>query len=59
MSIPRQAFQEIAKGEQTAAALERQLDGIESKINELLEAAEQQERVEQGSQSTSAPKERK
>ncbi|KAK5943387.1 hypothetical protein PMZ80_004394 [Knufia obscura] len=35
-----QAFQELAKGEQTASALEKQLDGIENRIDELLAAAE-------------------
>jgi len=34
------AFQELARGERTASALERQLDGIESRIDELLAAAE-------------------
>ncbi|KAJ9655513.1 hypothetical protein H2198_005603 [Neophaeococcomyces mojaviensis] len=35
------AFQELAKGEQTASALERQLDGIESRIDRLLAQAEE------------------
>ncbi|KAK5090457.1 hypothetical protein LTR05_000629 [Lithohypha guttulata] len=38
------AFQELAKGEQTASALEKQLDGIEGRIDELLAAAEEAER---------------
>lgn len=39
------AFQELQKGEQTASALEKQLDDIESKIDALLAAAEAQERA--------------
>jgi hypothetical protein len=35
-----QAFQEVAKGEQTAAAVEAQLDALESLIDELLADAE-------------------
>ncbi|KAF2433271.1 hypothetical protein EJ08DRAFT_694549 [Tothia fuscella] len=35
-----QAFKEITRGEQTAAALENHLDALERKINDLLENAE-------------------
>ncbi|RVX67429.1 hypothetical protein B0A52_08782 [Exophiala mesophila] len=34
------AFQELARGETTAAALETKLDGIESRIDELLASVE-------------------
>ena len=39
-----QAFQELARGEQTAAALEKQLSSIERKIEELLAQATQDEK---------------
>jgi hypothetical protein len=39
-----QAFQEVAKGEQTAAAVESQLDALESLIDELLADAEAADR---------------
>jgi hypothetical protein len=42
----RQAFQEVAKGEQTAAAVESQLDALESLIDELLADAEAVDRPE-------------
>ena len=38
-----QAFQELAKGERTATALENQLSAMEAKINELLEKAEREQ----------------
>lgn len=34
----------MLRGEQTASALEKQLDGIEGRIDELLAAAEEAER---------------
>ena len=46
-----QAFQELAKGERTATALENQLSAMEAKIEALLEQAEQNQRaVEQARQ---------
>lgn len=38
-----QAFQELAKGERTASALEAQLSAMESKIDALLEQAEKEQ----------------
>lgn len=43
-----QAFQELAKGERTAAALEAQLTAMESKIDALLEQAEREQGEIQG-----------
>lgn len=40
-----QAFQELAKGERTATALENQLSAMEAKIEALLEQAEQNQRA--------------
>ncbi|KAF2212593.1 hypothetical protein CERZMDRAFT_41090, partial [Cercospora zeae-maydis SCOH1-5] len=39
-----QAFQELAKGERTATALENQLSAMEAKIEALLEQAENNQR---------------
>ncbi|PIA90538.1 hypothetical protein CB0940_10999 [Cercospora beticola] len=39
------AFQELAKGERTATALENQLSAMEAKIEALLEQAEQNQRA--------------
>ncbi|CZT17983.1 uncharacterized protein RCC_03822 [Ramularia collo-cygni] len=41
------AFQELAKGEQTAAALEKQLTAMEAKIEMLLAQTEEQQRLTQ------------
>jgi len=41
------------RGEQTASALERQLDGIESRIDELLAAAEASANESNGNAQTS------
>lgn len=38
-----QAFQELAKGERTASALEAQLSAMETKIDALLEQAEKEQ----------------
>jgi hypothetical protein len=40
----RQALQEVAKGEHTAAAVESQLDALESLIDKLLADAEEMDR---------------
>jgi len=45
-----QAFQELAKGEQTAAALERQLTAMEARIETLLAQTEEQQRLTQPQQ---------
>lgn len=42
-----QAFQELAKGEQTAAALEKQLTAMEARIEILLARTEEQQRLTQ------------
>lgn len=42
-----QAFQELAKGEQTAAALEKQLTAMEARIETLLAQTEEQQRLTQ------------
>jgi len=39
-----QAFQELAKGERTASALENHLTALERKIDELLAQADEEER---------------
>lgn len=39
-----QAFQELARGERTATALEAQLSAMESKIDALLEQAEREQK---------------
>lgn len=39
-----QAFRELAKGEQTASALEQQLSSMEKKLDELLARAEQDQK---------------
>ncbi len=50
--MEKQAFQELAKGERTATALEVQLNAMEAKIEALLAQAEKdQEAVEQAKQS--------
>jgi hypothetical protein len=41
-TLTNKAFQELAKGEQTASALEAHLDALEGKIDELLAKAEQE-----------------
>ena len=43
MLIRDQAFQELAKGERTATALENQLSAMEAKIEELLAQAEREQ----------------
>jgi len=42
--LVRQAFKELQRGEQTAAALENHLDSLEKKIEELLAQAEKAEK---------------
>ncbi|EKG14702.1 hypothetical protein MPH_08175 [Macrophomina phaseolina MS6] len=50
-----QAFKDLARGEQTASALENHLDALEARIEELLAAADaQQQASAQGLASTSA-----
>ncbi|KAF3040831.1 hypothetical protein E8E11_003302 [Didymella keratinophila] len=48
-----EAMKELARGEQTASALENHLDSLEKKIEELLAQAEKAERDIQTSASTS------
>ena len=48
LTCSRQAFQELAKGEQTATALENHLSALEAKIEAMLA------QVDQGQQATSA-----
>ncbi|KAJ8107272.1 hypothetical protein OPT61_g8985 [Boeremia exigua] len=47
-----QAMKELARGEQTAAALEGHLDSLEKKIEELLAQAEKADRELQAGAST-------
>ncbi|KAI5358598.1 hypothetical protein Slin15195_G110460 [Septoria linicola] len=50
------AFQELAKGERTATALETQLSAMEAKIEALLAQAEKdQQAVEQAKKNQKAP----
>ncbi|KAF2178485.1 hypothetical protein K469DRAFT_598887 [Zopfia rhizophila CBS 207.26] len=53
----QQAFKDLARGEQTAAALERHLDAVEKQIEELLARADENERrmKEQSKQSADKP----
>lgn len=43
LSLPK-AFKELAEGEKQAAAMERHLDAVEKKIEELLAQAQEDER---------------
>ena len=45
--IHLQAFQELARGEQTATALENSLDKIEKMMDEILAKAEEEEKAKQ------------
>nr|POE80806.1 hypothetical protein CFP56_56879 [Quercus suber] len=47
------AFQELAKGERTATALENQLSNMEAKIEALLAQAEQQQQETQSTKEQS------
>lgn len=49
-----QAFQELAKGEQTATALENQLNAMEAKIEALLAQAEKEQQERQNLQQANA-----
>ena len=51
-SNDEQAFQELAKGEQTATALENQLSAMEVKIEALLAQAEKEQQDRQSSHTT-------
>ncbi|KAL8744785.1 MAG: hypothetical protein Q9190_003015 [Brigantiaea leucoxantha] len=50
-----QAFQELARGEQTASVMEKQLTTLEQKIDDLLATAESQNARSQSIQSGKAP----
>ncbi|OCL08264.1 hypothetical protein AOQ84DRAFT_376902 [Glonium stellatum] len=54
-----QAFQDLARGERTAAALESHLTALEKKIEELLAKADEEERAreEQSKNSRAQPTE--
>lgn len=53
---PDQAFQELAKGERTATALENQLQSMEAKIEALLAQAEKdQEEVQRAKAERAGP----
>lgn len=54
-----QAFQDLARGERTAAALEHHLTALEQKIEELLAKADEEERIrmEQSEGSQAQPSE--
>ena len=55
----QQAFQDLAQGERTAAALEHHLTALEKKIEELLAKADEEERIrmEQSKGSQARPSE--
>ena len=44
-NVHQQAFQDLARGERTAAALEHHLTALEKKIEELLAKADEEERI--------------
>ena len=44
-NVHQQAFQDLARGERTAAALEHHLTALEKKIDELLVKADEEERI--------------
>jgi hypothetical protein len=48
---PRQAFKEIARGEQTATNMENQLTALERKLDDLLAQAEAQQQSNSASES--------
>lgn len=50
-----QAFQELAKGEQTASALENHLTALEAKIEALLAQADQQQSSQSTTTSSTTP----
>ena len=51
LSLP-QAFKELARGEQTADALEKNLNSLEQKIEEMLKKAEELEQKLEAKQSS-------
>lgn len=50
-----QAFQELAKGERAASALENHLDSLEKKIEDLLAKADEDEKKLQAQTQTESP----
>jgi hypothetical protein len=58
-NVHQQAFQDLARGERTAAALEHHLTALEKKIEELLAKADEEERIriEQSKGSQAQPSE--
>jgi hypothetical protein len=50
LTTTHQAFQELAKGEQTAAALESQLTAMEARIEAMLAEAEKNEAIVKAAQ---------
>jgi hypothetical protein len=55
LDIVQKAFQELNRGEQTAAALESHLSALEAKIDELLAATAQQGQSQSSSSSAQPP----
>jgi len=52
--VEHQAFQELARGERTATALENQLSAMEAKIEALLAQAERDQQALQSSTASNA-----